>query len=421
MNSEFALRKVVRIVALFGLTYILSQFLRTSNAVLAPVLTAELALDPTDLGVLTGAFFLAFGAVQIPVGVMLDRVGPRRVVSLALLLALAGSLVFATAEGLGGLILGRVLMGLGCAPILMGAYVVFSRWFPADRFATLSGILLGIGYTGMLLATAPLAIAVSAFGWRWSMAAAGAWAALFALVVYLFVRDAPPGHPLETRAPESLGSALGGVGQVIRDRRFWRLLPLQSVGYGATASILMLWAGPYLADVQGLDAAARGNLLFLMGLGAIAGVLGFAPLDRLFNTRKRVVLTGSLASLSVMLTLALVAHPSLLLVGSLFVLLAAFGGYIAVLLSHIRMLFPDHLVGRGLTVANMCSMGGVALLQIATGVILGQFDGAAQADGQAYRAVFLFLAIVLAAALAFYARAEDIRPLGRPLGERIGN
>ncbi len=411
MKPDFDLPKAVRFVAVFGLTYILSQFLRTSNAVLAPVLTAELALDPTDLGVLTGAFFLAFGAVQIPVGIMLDRIGPRRVVALALSLAVAGTVVFATAEGLTGLILGRILMGLGCAPTLMGAYVVFARWFPADRFATLSGMQLGIGYTGMLLATAPLAMAVSAIGWRWSMAAAAVWAAFFALVIYLFVRDAPPGHPLETRAPESLGGALAGVRQIIRDRRFWRLLPLQSVGYGATASILMLWAGPYLAQVQGLDGAARGNLLFLMGVGAIAGVLAFAPLDRLFNTRKGVVLAGSLASLGVMVALALVAHPPLLLVGSLFVLLAALGGYIAVLMSHIRMLFPDHLVGRGLTVANMCSMGGVALMQMATGAILSRFDLAAQTDGQAYRAVFLFLAIVLALAVVVYSRSDDIRPL----------
>ena len=411
MKPDFDLRKAVRFVAVFGLTYILSQFLRTSNAVLAPVLTAELALDPTDLGVLTGAFFLAFGAVQIPVGIMLDRIGPRHVVALALSLAVAGIVVFATAEGLAGLILGRILMGLGCAPTLMGAYVVFARWFPADRFATLSGMQLGIGYTGMLLATAPLALAVSAIGWRWSMAAAALWAAFFALVIYLFVRDAPPGHPLETRAPESLGRALAGVRQIIRDRRFWRLLPLQSVGYGATASILMLWAGPYLAQVQGLDGAARGNLLFLMGVGAIAGVTAFAPLDRLFNTRKGIVLAGSLASLGVMAALALVAHPPLLLVGGLFVLLAALGGYVAVLMSHIRMLFPDHLVGRGLTVANMCSMGGVALMQMATGAILSRFDLAAQTDGQAYRAVFLFLATVLALAVVVYSRSDDIRPL----------
>lgn len=412
MNSNFAWRKTARLVGVFGLTYILSQFLRTSNAVLAPELMAELALDPADLGLLTGAFFLAFGAVQIPVGIMLDRFGPRRVVALAMSLAVAGVVTFAAAEGLAGLTLGRILMGLGCAPILMGAYVVYARWFPADRFATLSGIQLGIGYTGALLATAPLAIAVEMIGWRWSMAVTGLWATLFALVVYLVVRDAPPGHPLERRPPEGLRQAVGGVREVIRDRRFWRLLPLQSVGYGAAASVSTLWAGPYLAQVHGLDSVARGNILFLMGLGAITGVLACAPLDRLFNTRKQIVLLGSLASSAVLLVLALVAHPPLALVTLLFVLLVTLAGYIAVLMSHVRVLFPDHLVGRGLTVANMCSMGGVALMQMATGAILGRFDAAAQADGEAYRAVFLFLAVVLALAVAVYSRSDDIRPLG---------
>jgi predicted MFS family arabinose efflux permease len=244
------------------------------------------------------------------------------------------------------------------------------------------------------------------------MGITGIWAMLFALVIYLAVRDSPPGHPLEKRAPESLRQAVGGVREITRNRRFWWLLPLQSVGYGAAASVSALWAGPYLAEVHGLDSVARGNILFLMGLGAIAGVLAYAPLDRLFNTRKQIVLAGSLASVVVLMVLALLAHPPLALVTTLFVLLMVLSGYIAVLMSHVRVLFPDHLVGRGLTVANMCSMGGVALMQMATGAILGQFDAVARADGEAYRTVFLFLAVVLALAVAAYSRSDDIRPLG---------
>lgn len=416
MKSTPRTQNAVSFVAVLGLTYVLSQFLRTSNAVIAPQLMSEVGLGPADLGLLTGAFFLAFALVQVPVGIMLDRYGPRRVIALFMLLNVAGALLFATGESLDQLILARALMGVGCAPALMGAYVVFARWFEPSRFGTLSGYQLGIGNMGIILATVPLALAVETVGWRWSIGGTGLWAAVFALVIFVVIRDAPPGHPIERRAPETLGQNLKDVGAVLADRRLWPLMPLQCVGYASTAAILTLWSGPYLADIHGLDTLGRGNVLLLMALGSIAGALGFGPLDRVFNSRKRVVMIGAAGAVVVFATLAALPHPGLALIVTLFIALAVTTGYMLMLMVHIRSFFPDHMVGRGMTLANMINMGGVALIQFASGALLEGLQGANAMPGEAdYRAVFAFLGGIVLVALAIYTLSRDRPPFEKNL------
>lgn len=400
-----------RLVATLGLAYVLSQFLRSSNAVLAPELAADLDLLPDSLGVLTGAYFFAFALVQIPVGILLDRYGSRWVVAVMLGFAVAGCLVFAAAENLRDLIIGRALMGLGCASILMGALLVYARWFPTERFATFTAIQLAIGNTGILLATSPLAAAVEGFGWRSSIGAVGLYALILVGLILLLIKDAPPDHPAHNRPPESLAQGLKGVGAILRSRELWPLLPLLCTGYASVASISALWGGPYLADVHGLAIQERGTVLLIMALGSIVGSMAFAPLDRAFRTRKKVVLWGAGINIAAFFLLALVGEPPLIMVGVLFVSLSAGVGYMAVLTAHARAIYPEHLVGRGMTVANMGNMMGVAALQSLTGALIAVSAGAGSQPGAGdYRLVFALLAAVLTAATLIYLRARDIPP-----------
>lgn len=398
-----------RIVLALGGAYVLSQFLRTSVAVLAPELSTELGLSADELGLLTGAYFLSFALVQLPIGVALDRIGPRRVVASLMLAAVAGSLLFSMANGLALLVAARVLMGLGCASILMGAYVIYARWYPSERFAYFAGLQMGIGNTGILLATAPLAGLVAWIGWRDSLDVVAVVAALLGLSFYLLIRDNPP--MAENPGPrESLGASIAGIRGVFADRRIWPLFPLLFVGYSAVASISTLWGGPYFAEVHGLDMIGRGNRLLLMAMGSILGGLSFAPMERLFNTRKHIVLAGAIVTIIDFLALGLIDAPPLWLVTAEFVLLAWLAGYMTVLLAHVRSLFSGHILGRGMTGANMINMGGVAVMQVITGYIISGYGKAGRGGEEAYQAVFLFLAVSLTLAALVYVLASDRPP-----------
>jgi predicted MFS family arabinose efflux permease len=410
MREKNTIKTAVLFVSVLGLAFILSQFLRASNAVIAPELVSDLSLDPADLGLLTGAFFIAFALVQIPVGLLLDRYGPRRVMTGSMTFAILGCYFFSQSQNLNDLVFSRILMGFGCSSILMGAYVIYARWFPSDRFALFTGVHLGIGNTGLLFATAPLALSVGAFGWRDTMAGVGIYTLIAAGLVFFLIKDVPTGHPITNREKETLWQSFKAQAFILRDRRIWPLIPLMAMGYSSVATISTLWSGPYLFDVFGLGIVDRGDVLFLMACGSIVGALGFGPLDRFFNTRKFVVLIGGSINFCFFLLLTFWPNPSLTIVTLLFVFIAFFAGYVMVLLTHIRTFFPDHLVGRGMTLGNMIHMLGVGFLQLTTGLIMNYFFDPSSPQ-VAFKIVFGFISLLLFFALLSYSKSVDTKPL----------
>lgn len=409
--SDVRQATAVRILAALCVIYIVSHFFRVSVSVIAPDLMRELTLSSEAMGVLTGSFFITFALWQIPLGMMLDRYGARFTNAGMLLLAMAGALVFAGAESLAGLTAGRVLMGMGCAGALMGALVVCSRWFAPDRFAMVAAVLRGVGSLGNLLATAPLAAAAAAIGWRGAFVGMAVLTAGAAAVGYLVIRDAPPGHAFHRREVEGAGAVVRGIGEVIRNPAVPPMFAMNFVSLGGLVAVLGLWGGPYLHDVHGLETVARGNVLLAMALALIAGNVVFAPLDRVFDSRKRVVIAGAGASVAAFAVLALLSSPALWQVTLLFALIALFNGYNVALLAHMRSIFPDRLVGRGLTTMAVGGIGGVAVMQMTTGLIVGAFvqdTGVVSAAG--YRWMFGFLAATIAAALLVYSRGADAKP-----------
>jgi MFS family permease len=150
----------------WSFAFLLSYFFRSANAVIAPELRAAFELDAASLGLMTSTFFAAVALAQLPLGIALDRWGPRRVVPATMLAGVAGAWVFGSATDLASLATGRALLGLGFAGVLMGALQAFGRWFPERRFATVSGLFLALGTVGGLLAGTPLAWLAEAFGWR---------------------------------------------------------------------------------------------------------------------------------------------------------------------------------------------------------------------------------------------------------------
>lgn len=391
----------MRVFLTFLAAYVLSQFYRSFLAVIAPELAHELSLTPQDLGNLQAFWILGFVVTQFPVGWALDTVGPRRTVALQMLAAVAGATLFATARNTATLDAAMILNGAGCGSIFMGAIYMFGRTAASGRFALLCSLLLGLGTAGNLLAASPLALAAQWMGWRGAMLAMAIATALSALSILLLISDP---HRITSHAARGL---LGGIGEILKIRVLWPLLPVTAVSYAVVLAERGLWAGPFFSSVYGLDPVMRGHALLVMAAAMSAGAIAYGPLDRLLKTRKWVVFGGVLATALCFLVLATADLPlagAIVLMG----LIGVFGMTYGVLMAHGRSFVPDHLLGRGITLLNVLFIGGAGVLQPLSGALMTRLEGSPPAA--AYATLHLIFALLLFAGLAIYAFAKDNPP-----------
>ncbi|KAF0163860.1 MAG: major facilitator transporter [Rhodocyclaceae bacterium] len=260
----------LRVFLPFAAGYYFSYFLRNVNAVIAPELTRELAVSAADLGLLTSAYLLAFGAVQLPLGLALDRYGPRRVEAFLLLIAAAGCALFAAGSSLTELAIARALIGLGVSACLMASFKAFSQWFGTERQASLNAAIMAAGGLGALTASTPLSWAIPQFGWR-AVFVALAVAGLAAAAGIFSTPDKTGGGQ-----QESLRSQLAGLAEVLASRAFWRYAPQSTLIIGGFLALQGLWAVPWLMNFSGLPRDAAAHHLLLMGSGMLVGFLGIA-------------------------------------------------------------------------------------------------------------------------------------------------
>jgi MFS family permease len=390
---------VAGLAALAG-AYVLSQFYRVFLAVLAPALTVELGVGPVELGRASGAWFVAFALMQLPVGVLLDRYGPRRTAGWLLGIgAGGGAALFAAATGPWSLIAAMALIGAGCAPVLMAALTIFARRFDLRRFATLGSAMVGVGALGNVAAAAPLALAAEAVGWRAALFALGALTVAVAIALLLLVED-------PERAPAAGAGGFRDYLALLRPRFLWPIYLMMTVNYAPAVGVRGLWAGPFLRDVHGLDAAGIGAATLWMAIAMAAGSFAFGPLDRLLGTRKWIVAGGSAAVAAGCAALALAPGAGLGAVTALLVAIGFCGMTYGVMMAHARPFFPDGMTGRGTSLMNFFCMTGVGLMQAASGAIVA----AGETPAGAYAAVFAFYAVTLAAATIPYLFARDSRP-----------
>jgi MFS family permease len=357
-------RPVVCVLLPFAAGYYLSYLFRSINALIAGDLTAELGLSAADLGLLTSVYFLVFAAVVLPCGVLLDRYGPRLIDSALLLLAAAGSLVFAVADGVATLLAGRALIGLGVAVGLMAGLKAIVLWFPPERVALANGWYIMLGALGALSATGPAETVVQVVGWRGLFAILAVASAAVSLTILLVVPD--------RKAPaQAAASPRIGFLAIYLDPRFMRIAPLAALGVGTSFSLQGLWAAPWLADVAGLDRPAVVEHLTLMAaaLAASALLLG-AVAERL----RRAGIPTELF-LAAMLALSMAAQLALLLglpVSShlLFAVVAAAGAATVLSFAVLAQYFPKEVSGRANAALGVLNMGTAFGLQCLSGFIV---------------------------------------------------
>jgi predicted MFS family arabinose efflux permease len=386
----------------------LSQFHRTALGVVGPELAADLGGGPGLLGGANGAFFLALLLLQVPVGVALDRLGPRRCVAWLTLPAVLGALGQALAPDAAWFMAARFLLGVGMAASFMAAVVLCSRWWSGPGLTTALSRVFALSQAGILLAGAPFAWVAQTFGWRGAYALAALLTLACGVLWWRWVADDPPDRPAPHRPAETLAQALRGQVTVWRTPGLLPVLSMHLVGYAVMTTVLAVWAGPFLADRYGLGPEARGAAVLAMGLLLAAGLFAVGPLERRLNTRKWLVAGLASAVIAVLLVLALWPAPPLAAGVALLTLVCVLSCYPVVVVAHGRSLFPDHLVGRGATTVNLAQTLGCAGLPALTGWVV-----AAAPTGLEWPLAFGTLALALALGLAGYLAGRDAPPLPR--------
>jgi MFS family permease len=398
----------VALLAMLAATAILAQFFRTSTAILGPELIRDLDLSPEAFGLANASFFIALLLAQIPVGLAYDRFGPRLTVAVLFVPMAAGAMLHGLADTGAQMAVARFVTGIGCAAGFTASVVLVSAWFSRPSWSMTLSWLIALSHLGAVLAGTPLAAATQLIGWRFTFVAMGLVAVLIGYLFVLVVRDRPPGSP---PAPAGGGpGAMSGLGQVMRMPGMGRLLVMFMVAYAVLVTVQVLWSGPYLHDVHGLDTLERGHVLLGMAVAQTVGTLLVGPMDRVLNTRKWVVVAAASLTLASLTVLAVVPVSLPVAVGLLLVLSGS-STYGSVLYAQVRGLFPDHLAGRSATITNMAPLLGASVLPTLTGFIPPLFPSRGEGYSLlAYQSIFATLAVCLAVGLAIYMTARDVKP-----------
>ena len=365
-NAPASRLPIAAVLVPFALLFALCNYYRTVNAVLAPYLIATFSLSASQLGLLISVYFLVSALFQAPLGLLMDRYGPRRVQGVLVVIAGIGAIIFALGDSWPVLLTGRVIMGIGAAGGLMTSIQAVTLWFPSARWPFFNGMVLSIGALGSLAATMPTQYLLYLIDWHHLLIGVAVVSIIGALIVFAIVpeRAKPPKN-------ETLGEQLRGMGAIYRDRLFWRYAPLYLATTGSTMAFQSLWAGPWLHDVAQLDTDAVAWHLLTLSLMQICSyfLVGYVAteLSKRNVPLPRIVLIGSAIYI-------LSLTPLMLPTGAgLWSVLLGIG-----LLSNVNTLcypilsrhFPPAMTGRATTALNSFFFVGAFIVQFSIGLVI---------------------------------------------------
>jgi len=357
----------LRVFLPFAAGYFLSYLYRVVNAVIAPDLVGDLNIGPSALGLLTSTYFIAFASSQLPLGVLLDRFGPRRVEAFLLLFAGMGAYFFSRSGTLTGLVIARAFIGFGVSACLMAAFKAYTLWFAKEKWPLVNGFQMAAGGLGALAATAPVEAALQVTDWRGVFMVLAGLTLLVAVAVYSVVPEKPSGG-----AGQRFGDQLQGVKTVFTSLTFWRTAPLTTMSQASFLSIQGLWAGPWLKDVAGLERSAVADVLLWVAVAMIAGFIGLGALAGRLNRSGIGVLSTAVTGMSLFMAVQL-----LLLIAPvawtqwLWMTFGFFGTSGIIAYAALSQQFALELSGRVTTAVNLLVFIAAFAGQWAIGVVIG--------------------------------------------------
>ncbi len=397
------------IFAFGSLNFIVSMFYRVSVAVISPSLSSDLGLTAAQLGDLSAAFFYGFAACQIPIGLSMDRLGPRFTMCWLAVSAISGAVVFSLGQNAETLIVGRALLGVGMGGNLMVILALLAVWFPADRFAFLGGSVVSVGVLGNLLAATPLAILNMSIGWRTCFLVFALVNAIIVIAFVLTIRDFPPGYKPSERLHKS---PLAGLGYLLKRYSFWSISFCNFVRYGYFASLQALWAGPFLIYGLGMGEIAASNAIFIMGIGYMVGLPVSGTIsDKILRSRKKVVLATMLGFLILTASAMFWTRDT-----SAWIVTATFFGFGLmaapghILYAHIKELLPDELTSQAMTSVNLFTILGAATITQFLGFVIGA-EPKTLATPQEFNSVWIVGVTLLGLVSLMYVFVPDSKAL----------
>ena len=388
----------IRLFLPFAGAYFLSYLYRTANAVIGPVLTDELALGAGSLGLLTSAYFLAFAAAQLPLGMLLDRFGARRVESGLLMIAASGALVFALGHSIADLAIGRGLIGLGVSACLMAAFKAFSLWFPPERQASLTGWIMTSGGLGALAATAPLEAALHVTGWREIFFGLAGLTLTVSIWLFLSVPEKE-----RTGKHEGFNAQWKGVKQVFSSAHFWRFAPMGLTTTGGFMAIQSLWSMSWLMKTNGYTRSVAADHLAAMSAAMLVTyvLIGLLATGLARRGVKPVTLLAVALGLSLCM-LALITTQASSQTYLLWIAYGTFSSFGTLAYSQTAAGFPLALSGRANTAFNLMVFIGAFGAQWGLGALIEFLQAQGQSAADANRSAFLTLLGLQIAAYAWF-------------------
>lgn len=403
-----------KIFSVLAFLYVMALFFRVSMAVVARDITTEFSLSALQLGALSSVFFSVYALAQIPLGLLLDRFGGKIVVSVLAVMTTAGIILFALAPTYHVALLGRVLLGIGTSCVLMGSLKIFTNWFTPQEFAITAGFIMAIGNMGNLFATAPLAAAVSLFGWRNALLVVAVAQVVATVMVYTVTADAPLPDKTADTAPHSAApaptSAMGGLRSILGYPSFWLLGILGFCYYGNFMLVQSLWGGPYLMDMFKAGRSVAGVILSCSAGGFIVGCLCVGKIStHLLKSRKKTLLIGQSITLALlMFLLGPAEHLAPVALKVLFFGIGISASSGITIYPMVREMFPHAIAGTALSSLNFFVVSGVAVIQMLVGVIIDRFPHVSGCySAAAYHRAFLYPFCGLAISILLFTFSKD--------------
>ena len=359
-------RQAITVFLVFAFGYFLSCLLRAITATLSPLLTSDFNLLAGDLGLLAGGYFLGFACMQIPLGYLLDKFGPKKIVSSFLLIALIGTTSFALAQSFSGLLISRILIGVGVSACLMAPLTGYRIWFAENQQQRANSWMLMIASLGFLSSTLPVQFLLPSFGWRWIF---GGISILILISIFLMLAFIPKwDHQIKT-GENSIKS--GSLADVWKDRFFISVIPMGLFNYGGLMAIQTLWAGPWMTRVAGYTPLESATGLFWIKITMLVSFFLWGYfLPRITTSgfsALKILKLGLPISFLVMLSIIILGSKAGAFYITLFILSSIF---LSVTQPAVGLSFPSNLAGKALTSFNLLIFLGTFIMRWFMGFVI---------------------------------------------------
>ena len=393
-------RQAITVFVVFAFGYFLSCLLRAITATLSPVLTSEFNLLAADLGLLAGGYFLGFACMQIPLGYLLDKFGPKKIVSSFLLIALIGTASFALAQSFSGLLISRILIGVGVSACLMAPLTGYRIWYAENQQQRANSWMLMIASLGFLSSTLPVQLLLPSFGWRWIF---GGIAILILISIFLMLAFIPKWNHHKEDELEEKSSKSGSLADVWKNRFFISVIPMGLFNYGGLMAIQTLWAGPWMIRVSGYTPLESATGLFWINVTMLVSFFlwgYFLPkITSIGFSAIRILKLGLPVGFIVMLTIIILGPKAGAFHITMFILSSIF---LSVTQPAVGLSFSGYSAGKALTSFNLLIFAGTFVMQWLMGFVIDIVKSLGHSEIFAFKLSFLVFLILSVISYIFF-------------------